>query len=123
MSKTKSISKSKRHAVRHRQKPKIKTDEPNYYRMYIKEKKERKRLQYINGQIDDRVEKVNKENEVIFTQMQINVDYWRFSFFLATTQGVDFLNYEIGLIKKGLMQPPETISDLNNLNKQVDEKK
>ena len=122
MSKTK-LNKPKRHAVKHRQKPKIKTHEPNYYRMYLKEKKERKRLQYINGIIDDRVEKVNKENEVIFTQMQINVDYWRFSFYLSTTQGVDFLNYEIDLIKKGLMQSPETISDLNNLNKQVDEKK
>ena len=121
MSKTKNINKPKRHVARYKQKPKTKEEEPkNYYRMYIKEKKERKRLQYINGIIDERVEKVNRENEVIFTQMQINVDYWRFSFFLATTQGVDFLNFEIDLIKKGLMQPLETISDLN---KQVDEKK
>ncbi len=93
--------------------PKVgpKHSEETYYRMYIKEKKERKRYQKMVGEIDDRVEKVNKENEQIFTEMQIDVDYWKFSFQLATTRGVDFLNYEIGLIKKGLMIKEENKTD------------
>lgn len=86
--------------------PKVgpKHDEDTYYRMYIKEKKERKRYQRMVGEIDTRIEKVNVENEEIFTKMQVAIDYWRFSFMLATTQGVDFLNYEINLIEKGLMK-------------------
>lgn len=105
MSKTKS-KKPKKHVVKHKQKVQIKQtrDEESYYRMYKKEKKERKRIQSVLGQIDNRIEKTNKENEEIFNQMQIAIDYWKFSFFLSENHGVDFLNYEIGLIEKGLMQ-------------------
>ena len=89
--------------------PKVgpKHSEDTYYRMYIKEKKERKRYQQMVGQIDARIDKVNAENEQIFTDMQISIDYWRFSFHLATKRGVDFLNYEIGLLEKGLIKKEE----------------
>ncbi len=121
MSKTK--TKPKKHVVRHRQKAKVKEDDSkNYYRMYKKEKRERERLQNINGQIDNRIEKTNKENEEIFKQMKIAVDYWRFSFILSESHGVDFLNYEIGLIEKGLMQTEQNISKLNIPNMEEDKK-
>ena len=93
--------------------PKVgpKHSEETYYRMYTREKKERKRYQKMVGEIDARVEKVNKENEGIFTDMQIAIDYWKFSFHLAKTSGVDFLNFEIGLLEKGLMKLEETVRD------------
>ena len=81
-----------------------KKSDDSYYVKYKKEKRERKRLQNVVGQIDNQIKKVNRENEEIFTQMQIAVDYWKFSFFLAQNHGVDFLNYEIGLLEKGLLQ-------------------
>lgn len=90
-----------------------KHDEDTYYRLYKKEKAERKRFQRMVGEIDNRVEQVNKENEQIFTQMQIGIDYWKFSFYLSTNRGVDFLNYEMGLIKNGLMETEEEVKVKN----------
>jgi hypothetical protein len=91
-----------------------KHDEDTYYRMYQKEKKERKRLQQIVGQIEHRIEKVNADNEEMFNELRLDAEYWKFSFYLATNQGVDFLNYEIDLIKKGLMQTEEEIKNSSN---------
>ena len=88
--------------------PKNKNDD-SYYVKYKKEKRERKRYQNMVGQIDARIDKVNAENEQIFTDMQISIDYWRFSFHLATKSGVDFLNYEIGLLEKGLIKKEEEV--------------
>ena len=84
-----------------------KHDEETYYRLYKKEKSERKRYQRMVGEIDARIEKVNAENEIIFTDMQVSIDYWRFSFMLAENHGVDFLNFEIGLLAKGLIKKEE----------------
>jgi len=84
-----------------------KRDDDSYYSKYKREKVERKRLQRIVGLIDERIEKVNKENEEIYEQLKIEADYWRFSFMLSENHGVDFLNYEIGLIEKGLIKKEE----------------
>ncbi len=88
--------------------PKNKNDD-SYYVKYKKEKRERKRYQNMVGQIDARIDKVNAENEQIFTDMQISIDYWKFSFMLSENHGTDFLNYEIGLLEKGLIKKEEEV--------------
>ena len=105
MNKSVASIKNKKQMVETKVRPKH--DEDTYFKLYQREKKERKRYQKMVGEIDTRIEKVNDENQQIFTDMQISIDYWKFSFHLAKTSGVDFLDYEIGLLEKGLIKKEE----------------